>query len=233
MENYRSAGHGSATHSSFSEAVSYCVWSWQRTESDRGAEWAPRVAAWAGVVLHPVTASTRAGVAMPRRRKQTRRERANLVDLLVAGRDDARTVVQNRPGLYPHPPSPDGRHDTKPNPPSRSSDSVEGRRCCPPAHLQIAWPATPLPAPCLHTHPSSSCLLTVDCSTSLLQLPDKPTGGSTTTAALHQRNVTPTYLVPRNLSDTRRSPNFRLPARLPAHQSVGQSVIANKALMRE
>lgn len=101
------------------------------------------VSAWAGVVLHPVTASTRAGVAMPRMRGQTRRERANLVDLLVAGRDDARTVVQNRPGLYPHPPSPDGRHDTKPNPPSRSSDSVEGRRCCPPAHQHLACPAPP------------------------------------------------------------------------------------------
>lgn len=185
------------------------------------------VSAWAGVVLHPVTASTRAGVAMPRRKEQTRRERANLVDLLVAGRDDARTVVQNRPGLYPHPPSPDGRHDTKPNPPSRSSDSVEGRRCCPPAHLptcRLPGLPSPLPAPCLHTHPSSFCILTVDCSTSVLQLPDKPTGGSTTTAALHQHKVTPTYQVPRNLLDTRRSPNFRLPARLPVHQSVGQSV---------
>lgn len=187
------------------------------------------VSAWAGVVLHPVTASTRAGVAMPRRRGQTRQERANLADLLVAGRDDARTVVQNRPGLYPHPPSPDGRHDTKPNPPSRSSDSVEGRRCCPPA-----------PLPCLHTHPSSFCLLTVDCSTSPAapspadgRIDDNSSPRAIASHGLgHQYRVTPIYLLSRNVSDTRQSPNFHPPARLPAHQSVGQSVIP-KATMRE
>ena len=72
-------------------------------------------------------------------------------------------AVQNCPGLYPHPPPQMEGATLRPDPPFRSSDSVEGRRCCPPRPL----PPHSLTHTHTHTAPgnaASYCLLTVDCS---------------------------------------------------------------------
>lgn len=226
MENYRSAGRGSATHSS--SPRQYCIWAWQRTETDGAAEWALRIGrSWSRICTRP----------RPRREEVLRCQgtvsmgEEGLVDPQLRDEDDARTVpygsrstVQNHPGLCPHPPSPDGRRDTKPDPPTRSSDSVEGRRCCPPAPC-------PLP-PASTRNPDmlpSFCLLTVGAFDRRLldqgwsfvfpQLPAKPAGGSTTTATLDRWHTLPR---PTTQSDPiHQTPDNPLPSvRLPGRPSV-------------
>lgn len=129
------------------------------------------------------------------------------------------STVQNHPGLCPHPPSPDGRRGTKPDPPSRSSDSVEGRRCLP--TLPPA-PSTRNPdiLPTYLFLPPDRRLLDQAGASFFPQLPAKPAGGSTTTAALERWHPTPR---PTTQSDpiVSQTPDNPLPSVRPAaHQSV-------------
>lgn len=127
--------------------------------------------------------------------------------------------VQKRPGLYAHPPSPDGRRDAKLGPPPRSSDSVRGRRCSPPRPLPLP-PHSFLPsaAPC--------CLMTATAPTGLelrsCTIPSQANWPSSNRSHHYHLGHQQTKVMP--ISQT---PDDPCP---PARPSVSQSVVP-KALM--